>query len=97
MPHVEITDEAEADLFNIWFWGVDSYGETQAEQFTNDIYEAFQSLAIMPYAATERPKLGEGIRSRPFRKKYTIFYKPIEGGISVVRVLRGSRDIEAYF
>ena len=97
MPHVDISDEAEEDLLDIWLWGVDNHGQAQADDFIDEINQTFQKLVAMPYAATERPQLAEGIRSRPFRKKYTIFYKPIESGVLIVRVMRGSRDIEALF
>ena len=38
-----------------------------------------------------------GLRFLPVSrfKKYLIFYRPIPGGIEVVRVLHGARDIES--
>ena len=30
-------------------------------------------------------------------KNYIIFYQPVEGGIEILRVLHGSRDIESIF
>jgi plasmid stabilization system protein ParE len=40
--------------------------------------------------------LFEGIRVFPVSrfKKYLVFYRPIEGGIEVLRVLHGARDIQ---
>ncbi|MGB3851999.1 MAG: type II toxin-antitoxin system RelE/ParE family toxin [Tunicatimonas sp.] len=97
MPVVKYTPAAKQDLFDIWEWGVDNHGKVQAERFADEIAQTFLKIAAMPYAYIERPKLGEGIRSKPFQKKYTIFYYPIEEGIVVVRVLRGSRDIDIEF
>ncbi len=43
-----------------------------------------------------RPELGEGIRSFP-SGNYVIFYRTVEGGIEIMRVLHGARDIEKIF
>jgi toxin ParE1/3/4 len=37
-----------------------------------------------------------GLRSLPVGK-YLIFYLPVAGGLEVVRVLSGLRDIDAFF
>lgn len=97
MAIVELTPEAVNDLDTVWDWGEDHYGQAKADIYLDELKQALQDLALMPYAATERPELGEGIRFRPFRKKYTIFYKPIENGILVIRVLGSSQDAEKYF
>jgi toxin ParE1/3/4 len=47
----------------------------------------------MGYARNE---LIPGLRSFPY-KNYVFFYFPIENGIDVVRVLRGSMDIPNVF
>jgi toxin ParE1/3/4 len=41
----------------------------------------------------------EGIRVWPIRrfKKYLIFYRPVPGGIEVIRVLFGSQDLTEIF
>lgn len=41
-------------------------------------------------------ELQPSIRSFPVGK-YILFYRPIEGGIELVRVLHGARDIESLF
>jgi toxin ParE1/3/4 len=44
------------------------------------------------------PRL-QGIRSWPVKHfmNYLIFYRPIENGIEIIRVLHGARDIERIF
>jgi toxin ParE1/3/4 len=43
-----------------------------------------------------RDELTTGLRSQPVGN-YLIFYFPLEDGIDIVRVLHGSRDVDAIF
>lgn len=43
-----------------------------------------------------REELAPGLRSLAFGR-YVVFYMPLPDGIDVVRVLHGSRDIDALF
>ena len=43
-----------------------------------------------------RPELAADLRSFPVGN-YIIFYRPIEDGVEIVRVLSGARDIDALF
>ncbi len=43
-----------------------------------------------------RPDLGRQLRSFPYRG-YLIFYRPIQGGIEVARVVQGRRNIASLF
>jgi toxin ParE1/3/4 len=63
---------------------------------------SFQRLASMPELGERQPfgrKELADLRVWQVRgfENYLIFYRPIEGGIEVVRVLHGARDIAAIF
>ncbi len=71
-----------------------------AERFVEAAEQAFAMLADMPGMGTPRDYGRiEGLRMWPVRgfQRHLIFYRPIEGGIEVVRVLHASRDLEALF
>ena len=53
-------------------------------------------LARAPGIGRGRPELRPDLRSHTVGR-YVIFYRPIRGGIEVVRVLHGMRDIERIF
>jgi toxin ParE1/3/4 len=53
-------------------------------------------LADFPNMGTARDDLIKGLRSHAVGN-YLIFYFPLEDGADIVRVLRGSRDIEKLF
>jgi toxin ParE1/3/4 len=71
-----------------------------ARRFRQAAEETFTSLAMQPGIGSPfevaDPRLA-GLRCSRVRRfpKYLIFYLPIEGGIEVVRVLHGARDIRA--
>src|ERR1044071_7633588 len=45
----------------------------------------------------ERSELTEGLWSFPVGRSYLLFYRPEPGGIQLVRVLHGARDLPSLF
>ena len=84
--------QAREDVLDIWqFIALDN--ETAATNLLRRFDRTIQMLADNPLAGRERPELATDIRSFPVGH-YVIFYQPTRGGgIDVVRVLHGSRDI----
>lgn len=60
------------------------------------INEALEKLALNPYIGRKRYELLPNLRSFVYGK-YVIFYFPISGGVDVVRILHGARDIVSIF
>ena len=56
--------------------------------------ERFQTLADNPEMGRSRPEFGRGVRLFPF-DHYLIIYRPIPGGVLILRFLDGLRDIAA--
>ena len=54
------------------------------------------ALARSPGIGRGRPELRPDLRSHAVGR-YVIFYRPIRGGIEVVRALHGMRDIDQVF
>jgi toxin ParE1/3/4 len=70
-----------------------------AIRFLREVNATLENLAAIPgIGARYEPKdpLFEGVRVFPVSrfKKYLIFYRPIKGGIEVLRVLHGARDLK---
>jgi toxin ParE1/3/4 len=55
-----------------------------------------QSLAAMPGMGRRREDLAPGLRSFPVGV-YLIFYREVEDGVQILRVLHGARDINPLF
>jgi toxin ParE1/3/4 len=92
MARIIRTPEALNDLAEIWeYIGANNPGA--ADRLLDNIDEKVKLIAESPYIGREREELAPGIRSFP-AGRYLIFYSPIAGGMEIVRVLHGSRDVD---
>lgn len=98
MSRVIRRDAARQDLVDIAFYYVHQGSLAVAQRFRDQAEALLGRLADMPGMGTsydtDHPALA-GLRFLPVTrfKKYLIFYRPIPGGIDLVRVLHGARDI----
>ena len=95
MPRVRRRPLAKADVLQIWDHIADD-SLTAADHWVDRLDEEFRLLATQPMMGRARDELASGVRSFPFGR-YVVFYVPLDDGIDVVRVLHGSRDIDAIF
>jgi toxin ParE1/3/4 len=88
--------EAEADLDDIWRYIANNSNSFEiADRFTEFLTDRFYLLAKNPYIGRRRDEeLRPGLRSFPV-KNYIILYRIEDEDVLILRVLRGSRDIEA--
>jgi len=92
MPRVLRTDRTEADLLEIWAY-VARDNPRAADRVLADIAAACKVLAENPAVGRLREELACGLRSFAVGK-YVVFYRLARGGIVVVRVLHGARDVQ---
>lgn len=90
---------AQQDLVAIYRRYAREAGIRIADKFLVTAEAAFRRLAGMPGLGTryehDHPLLAElqvSVLSAPFNA-YLIYYKPISGGVEIIRVLHGARDI----
>ena len=95
MAHVSRRPQAEVDILEIWeYIAADSI--SAADQWVDDLDEKMALWATQPMMGRAREELAPRIRSLAFGR-YVVFFEPLPDGIDVVRVLHGSRDIDAMF
>ena len=92
---VRFLPEARADLHQIWDYIAEDDVEA-ATRLVDLVEEKCTLLARLPDVGRVRDELAPGLRSFPVGK-YAIFYRRAKGGIEIVRVLSGWRDIPALF
>ena len=98
---VDIAPTAAEDLLEIHAF-IAKDRPNAADRFLQATHRGFEMLADMPGIGRERitsdPGL-RGLRSWPIRgfRNFIAFYRPIEGGIEVLRVMHGARDLRARF
>ena len=95
MPVIIKRPSAKNDLVEIWDYIADD-SEAQADAFIAAIDRKIQALAERPMLGRKRDELAESLRSFPVGR-YVIFYRPLQNGVEVVRVLHGARDLDAVF
>lgn len=96
MPSVSKTPQAFVDLDELATY-IQQDNPDAAHRFLVAAEWTFNLLAAMPKMGREYPHpKHEGLRiwyvKRPFRN-YKVFYKEVDGGILVVRVLHSARDV----
>ena len=94
MPELIISSEAEADLIEIWLYIAED-SPVNADRFLDKLNDKAQKLAETDLGV-ERPELGEGMKSFPV-DRYVLYYRPIDNGAELVRVLVSSRDTRLVF
>ena len=95
MPLSLKTEQARRDLLEIWVYIAENSFDA-ADRLLETIDETCQRLADMPGMGLRRDELAPGLRSFP-AGKYLIFYRPVENGIEIIRVLHGARNLENIF
>ncbi len=95
MNQYRISDEARADLDEIWFY-ISQHNPDAADKFIRAIISRFPKLGAMPHLGWKREELSPRLRSFPVGH-YVIFYRAIENGVEIARVLDGARDLPPLF
>lgn len=93
MPHVELSREAQQDLVEIAAYiSKESGNRHRGEKFLEGMFASCETLATQPAMGQLRTEF----KTTSYRSfsvgNYVIFFQPTPRGITVARVLHGSRD-----
>jgi len=89
------TPQANVDLVDIWLYVARDSPEA-ADRLMETIGRKCESLAKFPEMGQRCEQLTQAMRYFT-AGNYVIFYRPIDDGIEVVRVVSGARDIRSLF
>ena len=95
MNRFRVSPEARADLDEIWLYIAPDNLEA-ADKYIRAIVSRFPMLASMPLLGRERGELSPSLRSFPVGR-HVIFYRPMDNGVEIARVLDGARDLPPLF
>ena len=93
MSRVSYSTQAQEDILDITFY-IARDSVTAAHRLLQKILRACEKLGASPRAGRLRDEIAPNLRSFPL-EKYVVFYRPVRGGVEIVRVLHGARDIPA--
>ncbi len=92
MPTIQRTAQAEEDLIDIWLY-IAQDDVRAADRLLDEIEEKLLLLGDQSSLGPARPDIAPGLRYFPVRR-YLILYREITtGGIEIVRVVHGARDV----
>lgn len=81
-----LSDRADANLLNIFLFGIGRFGIRQAERYRSDLHDCFTLLARHPQAGRLSPSVRKGVR-RHEHASHVILYRETADGIVILAVL----------
>lgn len=87
-----LSEEAVADIDEIFEFGEYKFGYDQAIKYLIGLDEQFQKLANNPHIGRERNDIKKGLFSVPYIS-HIIFYRKLDRKLRIVRILYGGRDL----
>ncbi|MDQ8758324.1 type II toxin-antitoxin system RelE/ParE family toxin [Sphingosinicella sp. LHD-64] len=83
---------ADDDLFAIYVYVAEAAGFVVADSYDTRLRAAGMKLADFPARGTPHDDLSPGLRSVPFERRATIYYRVTAKAVEIVRVLHSGRD-----
>ncbi len=96
MPRLEFTTRATEDLREIGRYTKRQWGIQQARTYRQELELALRKLSLSPRAGLVRDEIADQVRSFQVAS-HIAFYLPRTDGITVLRVLHPSMDVERAF
>jgi toxin ParE1/3/4 len=95
MSRFRLTREAKADARAIRSY-IAKDRPAAADRLLDDLYERFRLAATQPGMGEARSELGPDLRIFSVGN-YVVVFRPMRGGIEVVRIVHGARDLASLF
>lgn len=94
MAAVRFTNRAREDLLDIWTYVALQSSPRAADRIYDRIAESCGKLRLHPRIGRARPEIADDARSLSV-ERWVAFYRLVEDGVQVVRVIDGARDLNA--
>lgn len=94
MATYRLTENAKEDLRRIYRRGLREYGEAQADQYYNALFDRFEQIAEQPFLYPAVDDIREGYR-RSVCGVDSIYYR-IEGETVEIMAIIGRQDVEEW-
>lgn len=92
MANYRLTEEAKSDLIQIHKFGIETFGETQANKYLNGLFNCFETIARNPFAFESVDYIRHGYRRCPYESN-SIFYRIEKEGIAIMAII-GKQDLD---
>ena len=92
---IVVSRDAEVDLILIWVYYAEK-SALAAQRVREEIASKYDLLLQYPQLGRSRDEVRKGLRSFSIGN-YVVFYREIDNGIQIVRVLHGAQDVSGVF
>lgn len=96
MPRCEFTAKATEDLREIGRYTKREWGLQQARHYREELELALKKLSLSPRMGLAREEIAHDVRSFQVAS-HVAFYLPNKDGITVLRLLHASMDVDRAF
>jgi toxin ParE1/3/4 len=86
---------AQKDLRSIWLYSAENWGRKQADRYAGSIRQDIARIAARPEIGNSDNVLRQGYAWR-LTGSHIIFYRIIDGGVDIVRILHQSMDFDRH-
>ncbi len=94
---VRLSEEAEEDLAETYLYIAERDGIERAEAVDRRLRAAFGKLADFPNRGSPRDELAPGLRSVPFERRATIYYRVTSETVDIMHIAWAGRDAAGIF
>ena len=94
MGRFSLSSEAEADLIRIHQWGLQRYGEAQADKYIFQLFDCFERLARQPLLYPSVDNIRKGYR-RCLCGRDSIYFRIAEEDVEIMAII-GQQDRESW-
>lgn len=91
MGQYRLSQDAKTDLARIYWYGVDVFGELQAEKYYRELTDHFDRLAASPYQYPAVEYIRPGYRRSVYGSDH-IYYRIEADVVEIMRIL-GRQDV----
>jgi len=95
MANYKLSREAEEDLYRIWSYGLETFGQTQADAYFHRLTKCFENIAKQPLLYPRVDYIRKGYH-RCVCGVDSIFYRIEADTVEIIRVL-GRQDTDEVF
>lgn len=93
MARIIRTSAAKTDLANIWSY-IASDNRAAADKLLAQINDMFNLISQSPDIGFSVENIKPGLRCKPIKRNYLIFYRIMDDDVYIVHVLYGARNYE---
>jgi toxin ParE1/3/4 len=93
MVKYRLSNEAKEDLIRIHHYGIEKFGETQADKYFESFFEYFDIIARQPFSFESVDSIKTGYR-RCVCGSDSIFYRLNDGVVEIMAIV-GRQDLNS--